>query len=135
ALSHHPRLLLLDEATGGLDPLVREEILDIFSDFTRDPEHSILISSHIISDLEKLCDYIAFLQKGKLLLCEEKDRLLEEYGILLCSPEELPAEGVCYKKESRYGVEAIVRRDAMPAGTKLSPISIEQLFIFMVKEA
>lgn len=135
ALSHASRLLILDEATSGLDPVVRDEVLAMFEDFTRDPDHSILISSHIVSDLEKLCDYIAFLHKGKLLLCEEKDRLMEEYGILRCAPGELPAEGVCYKKESRYGIEAIVRRDAMPAGTKLSPISIEELFIFMVKEA
>ena len=72
ALSHDPKLLVLDEATSGLDPIVRDEILEIFYDFTRDPEHSVLISSHILSDLEKLCDYVAFIHKGKLLFCEEK---------------------------------------------------------------
>lgn len=80
ALSHQPKLLLLDEATSGLDPVVRDEILTIFADFTRDEEHAVLISSHIVSDLEKICDYIAFLHKGRLLLCEEKDRLTEAYG-------------------------------------------------------
>ena len=75
ALSHDPKLLLLDEATSGLDPVVRDQVVEIFYDFTRDETHSILISSHIVSDLEKLCDYVVFLHKGKLLLCEEKDRL------------------------------------------------------------
>ena len=72
ALSHHAKLLLLDEATNGLDPVVRDEVTDMLLDFARDEEHSILISSHIVSDLEKLCDTIAFLHKGRLLLCEEK---------------------------------------------------------------
>ena len=75
ALSHHAKLLLLDEATNGLDPVVRDEVVDILLDFARDEERSILISSHIVSDLEKLCDTIAFLHKGRLLLCEEKDAL------------------------------------------------------------
>ena len=65
ALSHKPKLLILDEATSGLDPIVRDEILDIFNDFTRDETHSILLSSHIVSDLEKICDYIAFIHNGK----------------------------------------------------------------------
>ena len=82
ALSHHPRLLVLDEATSGLDPVVRDEVVEIFSDFTREADHSVLISSHIVSDLEKLCDTVAFLQKGRLLLCEEKDALREDYGRL-----------------------------------------------------
>lgn len=73
ALSHHPKLLILDEATSGLDPVMRDEILDIFNDFTRDESHAILISSHIVSDLEKICDYVAFLHKGNLVLFEEKD--------------------------------------------------------------
>ena len=76
ALSHHAKLLILDEATSGLDPVVRDEVLDILNEFTRDENHSILISSHIVSDLEKCCDYIAFLHRGKLILCEEKDVLL-----------------------------------------------------------
>ena len=138
ALSHHPRLLILDEATAGLDPVVREEILDILTDFTREESHSVLISSHIVSDLEKICDYIAFLHKGKLMLCEEKDRLLEEYGLIHCSKEqlsELDPQAVRGVKASPYGVEALVRRDGVPAGIPVSPVSIEELFIFMVKEA
>ena len=82
ALSHNAKLLILDEPTSGLDPLVRDEIIDIFNDFTRDETHSILISSHIVSDLEKICDYITFIHNGKITLCEEKDILLEKYGFI-----------------------------------------------------
>ena len=138
ALSHRPKLLILDEATSGLDPVVRDEVLDLFSEFTREESHAVLISSHIVSDLEKICDYIAFLHKGRLLLCEEKDALKEKYGILRCSKDQLsalPPEAVIGRKETAYGVEAIAARDAVPAGLSLSPIDIEELFIFMVKEA
>ena len=135
ALSHEAKLLILDEATSGLDPVVRDEVVDMLAEFTRDETHAILISSHIVSDLEKLCDYVAFLHKGKLLLCEEKDLLLSEYGILHCRPEALPEEGILHKKQNAYGVEAIVRRDAVKPGTALSPISMEELFVFMSTEA
>ena len=138
ALSHHSKLLILDEATSGLDPVVRDEVIEMLLDFTREETHSILISSHIVSDLEKLCDYVAFLHKGKLLLCEEKDQLLSEFGLIHCTAgelQELPPRAVRYKKETPYGVEAMVQKSAMPRGAKISPISIEELFIFMVKEA
>lgn len=138
ALSHNAKLLILDEATSGLDPVIRDEILDIFSEFTRDENHAVLISSHIVSDLEKICDYIAFLHKGKLLLCEEKDRLKEQFAIVYCTPEqieEIDPSVIIGKKTNAYGVEAIVSRDFIPNGLELSPIDIEQLFIFMVKEA
>ena len=136
AMSHDAKLLILDEPTGGLDPVVRDEVVDLFSDFTRDPARSILISSHIVSDLEKLCDYIAFLHKGKLLLCEEKDRLLEQYGLVQCTAEELGAlapGAVLGRRETPYHIEALVRRDALPAGTQVHPITIEELFVLLVK--
>lgn len=138
ALSHGAKLLILDEPTSGLDPVVRDEVVEMFSEFTRDENHSILISSHIVSDLEKLCDYVAFLHKGKLLLCEEKDQLLAEYGLIHCTAEEaekLPKGAVKYKKENPYGIEAMVQRSAVPSDIQVSPISIEELFVFMVKEA
>lgn len=138
AMSHGSKLLLLDEATSGLDPVVRDEVVEMFYEFTRDESHSILISSHIVSDLEKLCDYVAFLHKGKLLLCEEKDLLLGAYGMIHCTREqlqELDASAVKYKKESSYGAEAIVLRDAVPGNINISPVSIEELFLYMVKEA
>ena len=109
----------------------------MFYEFTRDEEHSILISSHIVSDLEKLCDYIAFLHKGKLLLCEEKDILMEEYGLIHCTAEqlgELDPYAIKGEKRTSYGIEVLIRRDAVPCGIPISPVTIEELFIFMVKE-
>ena len=137
ALSHKARLLLLDEATSGLDPVARDQVVDILLDFARQGDNAVLISSHIVSDLEKLCDYIAFLHKGKLLLCEEKDQLLAEYGMLPCAREQLEAldpGAVLCRKDTPYGCHAIVRRQAVPAGLPVSPISIEELFVFMAKE-
>lgn len=138
ALSHNPKLLILDEATSGLDPIVRDSVTDIFSEFTRDENHAVLISSHIVSDLEKICDYIAFLHKGKLLLFEEKDRLKELFCIVHGTARDLadisPA-AIKGKKMTPYGVDAIVARDFVPNGMPTSPIDIEQLFIFMAKEA
>ncbi len=138
ALSHDAKLLILDEATSGLDPVIRDEILDIFCEFTRDETHSILISSHIVSDLEKICDYIAFLHKGKLLLCEEKDALKDEYALIHCSAEqlsELNSSAIIGTKKNAYGIEALVRKNDIPTDMEKSPVDIEQLFIFMVKEA
>lgn len=138
ALSHNAKLLILDEATSGLDPLIRDEVMDILNEFTRDENHAVLISSHIVSDLEKICDYIAFLHKGKLLLCEEKDRLKEQYGIIRCTSNDIcniSPSAIIGKKETPYGVEAIIKRDKAPTNIQISMIDIEQLFIFMAKEA
>lgn len=137
ALSHNSRLLLLDEATSGLDPVVRDEVTDMLSEFTRDETHSILISSHIVSDLEKICDYVAFLHKGKLLLCEEKDRLLEEYCVVrgeIGLLDGIDSKAVINKKTTPYSEEAIVLRSAAPKNASISPVSIEELFIYMVKD-
>ena len=84
ALSHKPKLLILDEATGGLDPIMRDDILDVFLEFVQDENHSILISSHITADLEKVADYITFIHEGKVLFCKSKDELRYKYGILRC---------------------------------------------------
>ena len=139
ALSHQPKLLVLDEATAGLDPIVRDEVLDIFNEFTREEDHSILISSHILSDLEKLCDYIAFIHQGNLLFCEEKDRLLEEYGILTDSSEQvdcLRPEAIVAREASGYGgVRALIKRDLAPAGFQLEKPSVEDIVLFLVKGA
>ena len=136
ALSHNARLLILDEALNGIDPVARDEILDMFIDFTRDEGHSILLSSHIVSDLEKICDYIAFLHKGKLMLCDEKDALLERYGVIHVSREQLAElDGAAIKgsKASPYGVEAVVERARIPAGMSVSPVGLEELFVYMAR--
>ena len=136
ALSHHPRLLLLDEATGGLDPMVREELLEVFADFAAQDGHAVLLSSHIVSDLERICDYIAFLHKGRLVLCEEKDLLLDKYGILKCSKEQLaniPEEAVHGKRVGTYGVEALVEREFMPRDAVVDRANLEDIILYMVK--
>lgn len=136
ALSHSPRLLVLDEATSGLDPIVRDEILELFSEFTRDAEHSILISSHIVSDLEKLCDYIAFLHKGRLRFCMEKDALRDEYGIVSCTKAQLanlPREAVYGAEESPYGVRVLVKRKRITSTLQMDRPSIEDVILFLVK--
>ena len=136
ALSHRPRLLLLDEATGGLDPMVREELLEVFADFAAEEGHAVLLSSHIVSDLERICDYIAFLHKGRLVLCEEKDLLLDKYGILKCSKEQLaniPQEAIHGRRVGTYGVEALVEREFMPRDAVVDRASLEDIILYMVK--
>ena len=136
ALSHGAKLLILDEATSGLDPMARDELLDIFNDFTRDENCSILLSSHIVSDLEKICDYIAFLHKGRLVLCEEKDRLLEEYALIRLTEErlrELPEESIISRRASGYATEALVLRGGIPAAIPTEHTSLEDIILFMAK--
>ena len=136
ALSLHPKLLILDEATSGLDPVVRDELLDILLDFTRDESHSILMSSHIVSDLEKACDYIVFLHEGRILLSGEKDLLLEQYGKVCCSRErfaQISSAAVIGKRETDYGVECIAGREALSGAVKVQPVGLEELFVMMVK--
>ena len=137
ALSHQSKLLILDEPTSGLDPVVRDEVVELLRSFVCDEEHAILISSHIVSDLEKLCDYVAFLHHGKLLLTEEKDVLSEEYVFVRASGEALdtlPREDILHRRDNAYGGEAIVRRSAVPGGWDTGRVSIEELFVYMVKE-
>lgn len=136
ALSHGAKLLILDEATSGLDPMARDELLDIFNDFTRDENCSILLSSQIVSDLEKICDYIAFLHKGRLVLCEEKDKLLEEYALIRLTEErlrELPEESIISRRASSYGTEALVLRGGIPAAIPTEHTSLEDIILFMAK--
>ena len=103
ALSHRPKLLILDEATSGLDPVMRDDILDVFLEFVQDEEHSIMISSHITTDLEKVADTITFIHQGKVLFCKAKDELLYHYGIIRCGAaifdEIYKSEILAYRKE------------------------------------
>ena len=138
ALSHGAKLLVLDEATNGLDALIRDEVIDVLMEFTREEDRSVLISSHMIGDLEKICDYVAFLRAGELTLCEEKDRLLERYLLVRGTAEQLtqiPDEAVVGMRENAFGAEAIVERAAVPQGMDATPVPLEELFIMMEKEA
>lgn len=137
ALSHDSKLLILDEATSGLDPIIRDEILDVFLEFIQDEEHSIFVSSHIISDLEKICDYITFIHKGKIIFSEAKDSLLESYGILKCSTDVFNGIDKSIIKGFRknsFGVEALVLKNKLRGNYTIDKASIEDIMVFYVKE-
>ena len=140
ALAHRPKLLILDEATAGLDPVVRDEILDEFLSFICDEEHAILISSHITSDLEKAADYITYLHQGRVVLSEAKDVLLEQYGRLACTAAQLegvdPADLVRVRKNS-FGCEGLVADRAAFCrkypGLTVDRVSLEDIMLFIGK--
>lgn len=140
ALAHHPKLLLLDEPTSGLDPIVRDEILSIFFDFIQDEEHTILMSSHITGDLEKIADYIAFLHKGKLVFSGVKDDLLDRHGIVKCSAGKLQCidpKWIVKQRMGSFGCEALVRNKAMVRRNDPELIvdnaSLEEIMLFYIK--
>lgn len=142
AMSHNSELLLLDEPTGGLDPIVRQDILDLFREFMQDERHSILISSHITSDLERITDYIAYIDKGRLLLMEEKDILLEQYGIVKGKKEQLDAVdkgSLIGLNEETFGFEALVKDCAAFAEAHPQLVydkaNLEDIMTFIVREA
>ena len=112
ALSHQPKILILDEATSGLDPIMRDEILDVFMEFVQDENHAILLSSHISSDLEKIADYITFVHEGKLILSTSKDELIYEYGLMKCRNDEfdmIDKEDIIRYRIKTYEVEILVK--------------------------
>lgn len=136
ALSHQPKLLILDEATSGLDPVARDEMIEIFNDFTREEDHSILISSHIISDLEKISDYVAYLRQGKLLFCEEKDVLRDQYGIFYATSQnrnDIPEEAVLGRREGKYSTELLVERSKISGAFDVERAGIEDIILFLAK--
>ena len=138
ALSHKAKLLVLDEATGGLDPVVRDEILDLLNDFTREEEHAILLSSHIVTDLEKICDYVAVLRNGRLLFCEEKDRLTECCAVVRLPAREigaLPENAVLARRRNGLAAELLVRRDALPRGFTAGRTTLEEIVLLLSASA
>ena len=136
ALSHNTKLLILDEATSGIDPIVRDELLDLFLEFIQDDSHSILMSSHIIGDLEKICDYITFIHHGKIIFSESKDDLLEQYRIVKCSAAELKqidSNAICGTRKNQFGVEALVKANKIPHGFLSDPANIEDIMLFTIR--
>lgn len=140
AMAHRPKLLILDEPTSGLDPVVRSEMLDLFLEFIGDDEHSILISSHITSDLEKIADYITFIHAGRIVFSEAKDDLLEQYGILKCEKERagtLSGAHVIGRRDSKFDAELLVDNRPEAArlypGVLMEPASMEDIMTFFAK--
>ena len=136
AMSHDAELLLMDEPTSGLDPVVRDEVLDLFYDFMQDEGHSILLSSHITSDLDKIADYITFIHQGRIVLSDPRDELLDSYGVLHCTAEQmaaLDASAMRGKRMGAFGCEALVRRDGVPANWPVEPVNIEQMMLFLTR--
>ena len=140
ALSHRAELLILDEATSGLDPVIRDDVLEILIDFVQDESHSVLVSSHIISDLEKVADYITFLHKGHLVFCHEKDELVDHYGIVSCGAAVFDSldrsQIVAYRKED-YQYKVLVKDRELAArhypSAIVTPAAIEEIMLFYVK--
>ena len=137
ALSHKAELLILDEATSGLDPVARDDILDILLEFIQDENNSIMISSHILSDLEKIADEIAFIHRGKLIFVESKDILEEEYGIVSLSKEEvesLDKSAIISVRDYKFGKECLVKKQLLPESLEVEKASVEEIMVYMIKE-
>ena len=140
AISHHPKLLILDEPTAGLDPIARNEVIDIFQNFIQNEECSIFISTHITTDLEHIADYITFINNGKIILSKNREELLEEYGILKCSQEEFEKidkkDFIKYKK-NKYQYDVLIEnRKEFNKKYKVNiidKITLEELMLLMVK--
>lgn len=136
ALSHGAELLVLDEPTSGLDPVARDEILGFLYDFMQEERRSVLISSHIVTDLEKLCDYIVFIHGGKIVFAEEKDALRERYGIFRGSAEQVAALGkdaVAAYIRGDFGMSALVDRQKAGAGVALDRAGLEDIMLYYAR--
>lgn len=140
ALSHHPQLLILDEATGGLDPVVRDEMLDTFLDFVQEEDHSILLSSHITSDLEKAADYITFIHNGKLIMTVSKNDLVYNYAVMRCKEKQFhaldPADIITYRKRD-FQIDVLVS-DCKTMQRKykeivIDHVSVDEIFLLLVR--
>ncbi len=140
ALSHHPQLLILDEATSGLDPIIRDEMLDVFLDFVQAENHSVLLSSHITSDLEKIADYIIFIHNGKLIATVSKNDLIYNYGIMRCKESQFlsldTSDILAYRKRD-FQIDVLVS-DVKNAQRKyknvvIDHVLVDEIFLMLVK--
>lgn len=137
ALSHDTQLLVLDEPTSGLDPVMRAEILDIFLDFMQDETHSILMSTHITSDLENIADYICFIHKGEIVFTEERNEMLERHRILKCTGEQLATidkSDIIGMRRGRFQNEVLTTAAEKYPDIPADAPSIEEIMVFYVKE-
>ncbi|MCR5739902.1 MAG: ABC transporter ATP-binding protein [Lachnospiraceae bacterium] len=139
ALSHNARLLIMDEPTSGLDPIVRNEMIGIFREFVVEEDHTILLSSHITSDLEKIADEVVFIDGGKIVLSGNKDEILEKHGILKCKKDELSKVSdslIVHSEISEYGAEALVNdrhaAEKLYPGMVIERAELEQIMIHYV---
>ncbi len=142
ALSHGAELLIMDEATTGLDPVVRNEILDIFLEYIQDENHSIFMSSHITSDLEKVADSVTFIDRGKLLITGYKDDILESHGVIKCGKDdykEIAAEDIVSARLTDFGAEVMVSDKAACrrkySGLVMDNTTLEEIMVFYVNQA
>lgn len=140
ALSHKPKLLILDEPTSGLDPVVRNEVLDIFLDFIKDETNTILLSTHITSDLEHIADQIVFIDNGSIVINNLRDELIDNYGILKCDLKDfdkINKEDIIRYKKNRYDVQILVSdKNIISKKYKdciIDKITLEDLMILMIK--
>ena len=142
ALSHNAKLLIMDEATTGLDPVVRNELLDIFLEYLQNEEHTILMSSHITSDLDKVADSVTFIDKGKLLISGYKDDILDSHGVLKCTKsdyKEIDPEDSISARLSDFGAEVMVADRAecsrKYSGAVIDPTTLEEIMIYYVNRS
>ena len=140
ALAHHPQLLILDEATSGLDPIMRDEILDVFLEFVQEENHSILLSSHITSDLEKIADYITFIHNGTMIMTVSKNDLAYRYAVMRCKENQFraldSADIIAYRKRD-FQIDVLVP-DGKAAQRKygdvvIDHVSVEEIMLLLVK--
>jgi ABC-2 type transport system ATP-binding protein len=139
ALSHHAQLLILDEPTSGLDPVSRDELLLLFQDLIEDGEHSILFSTHIISDLEKCADYITYIKDGAILSINDKDSFLDSYRLVSGTAEQLSGDiknKVIGLREHKFGFEGMISRSDIAAfnGLEVAPADLENIMIHIERE-
>lgn len=136
ALSYDSTILILDEPTSGLDPVVRDEILEMIYNYNKDGNRAVLLSSHITSDLEKICDYIVYIHEGKIIFNEEKDELLNKYAVYSIDEkqlEEIDKDALLRIIEREYGMEVLAKKDKMPRDFEYKPVTLDDIMLFYSK--